>query len=78
MEPHPARLIVINLVMGLTSMPIRTFYWVSQVGMLAGTAVYVNAGTHLGEIENLNGIISPELLISFTLLGVFPFWHAEE
>jgi len=63
---------VINLVMGLT--PIRTwaFYWVSQVGMLAGTIVYVNAGTQIARIESLRGILSPELIISFTLLGIFP------
>ena len=63
---------VINLVMGLT--PIRTwpFYWVSQIGMLAGTIVYVNAGTQLARIESLSGILSPTLLISFALLGIFP------
>ncbi len=63
---------VINLVMGLTPMPARTFYWVSQIGMLAGTAVYVNAGTQLGQINSLSGILSPGLLISFVLLGLFP------
>lgn len=63
---------VINLVMGVTVIPARTFYWVSQLGMLAGTAVYVNAGTQLARIESLSGIFSPELLISFSLLGVFP------
>jgi len=63
---------VINLVMGLTLLPARTFYWVSQLGMLAGTAVYVNAGTQLGGIEHLSGILSPGLLISFVLLGLFP------
>jgi dihydrolipoamide dehydrogenase len=63
---------VINLVLGLTPMRTRTFYWVSQVGMLAGTAVYVNAGTQLGQIESLSGILSPALLLSFALLGVFP------
>jgi pyruvate/2-oxoglutarate dehydrogenase complex dihydrolipoamide dehydrogenase (E3) component/uncharacterized membrane protein YdjX (TVP38/TMEM64 family) len=62
----------INLVMGLTPMRAVTFYWVSQIGMLAGTAVYVNAGTQLGRIEGLSGILSPELLLSFALLGVFP------
>jgi len=64
---------VINLVMGLT--PIRTgvFYAVSQVGMLAGTAVYVNAGTQLGQINSLSGILSPGLIFSFVLLGIFPF-----
>ncbi|MDT8443542.1 MAG: FAD-dependent oxidoreductase [Desulfuromonadales bacterium] len=63
---------VINLVMGLTPMRTLTFYWVSQVGMLAGTAVYVNAGTQLGQIESLSGILSPGLLFSFVLLGLFP------
>jgi pyruvate/2-oxoglutarate dehydrogenase complex dihydrolipoamide dehydrogenase (E3) component/uncharacterized membrane protein YdjX (TVP38/TMEM64 family) len=63
---------VINLVMGLTPLPTRTFYWVSQVGMLLGTIVYVNAGTQIGQIESLRGILSPTLLISFALLGVFP------
>jgi pyruvate/2-oxoglutarate dehydrogenase complex dihydrolipoamide dehydrogenase (E3) component/uncharacterized membrane protein YdjX (TVP38/TMEM64 family) len=63
---------VINLVMGLT--PIRTwsFYWVSQLGMLAGTIVYVNAGTQLARIESLSGILSPALIISFAALGIFP------
>jgi pyruvate/2-oxoglutarate dehydrogenase complex dihydrolipoamide dehydrogenase (E3) component/uncharacterized membrane protein YdjX (TVP38/TMEM64 family) len=63
---------VINLVMGLTPMRPWTFYGVSQLGMLAGTAVYVNAGTQLGKIEHLSGILSPGLLISFVLLGLFP------
>jgi len=68
---------VINLAMGLTSLPVRTFYWVSQVGMLAGTIVYVNAGTQLAKIESLSGILSPGLLLSFALLGVFP-WLAHK
>lgn len=63
---------VINLLMGLTNMPLRTFYWVSQVGMLAGTAVYVNAGKELAKIDSLAGIVSPSLLISFAILGLFP------
>ena len=63
---------VINLVMGLTPMKTRTFYWVSQLGMLAGTLVYVNAGTQLAQIETLSGILSPGLIASFVLLGVFP------
>ena len=63
---------VINLVMGLTRMKTYTFYWVSQLGMLAGTAVYVNAGTQLGKIESLKGILSPGLIGSFVLLGMFP------
>ena len=63
---------VINLVMGLTPIRTATYYLVSQVGMLAGTIVYVNAGTQLGKLESLNGILSPELIFSFALLGVFP------
>lgn len=63
---------VINLLMGLTKMKARTFYWVSQVGMLAGTLVYVNAGTQLAQIESLQGILSPGLIGSFVLLGLFP------
>jgi len=63
---------VINLAMGLTTMPAHTFYWVSQLGMLAGTAVYVNAGTQLGRIDSLSGILSPGLIGSFALLGIFP------
>ena len=63
---------VINLVMGLTPLKTRTFYWVSQIGMLLGTIVYVNAGTQLARIDSLKGILSPGLLISFALLGVFP------
>ena len=63
---------VINLVMGLTPIRTRTFYLVSQVGMLAGTIVYVNAGTQLAKIESLSGILSPALIASFVLLGIFP------
>ena len=63
---------VINLAMGLTAMRTRTFYWVSQLGMLAGTAVYVNAGTRLAELQSLKDIASPQLLGAFVLLGVFP------
>lgn len=63
---------IVNLLMGLTTIPIRTFYWVSQVGMFAGTIVYVNAGTQLAKLSGLSGIVSPGLLISFALLGMFP------
>lgn len=63
---------MINLLMGLSSMKTWTFYWVSQIGMLAGTLVYVNAGTQLGKIKSLAGILSPTLLGSFILLGLFP------
>lgn len=63
---------LINLLMGLTAMKASTYFWVSQIGMLAGTVVYVNAGTQLAQIESLAGIVSPGLLSSFALLGIFP------
>jgi len=63
---------LINLLMGLTRMKALTFYWVSQLGMLAGTLVYVNAGTQLARLDSLQGILSPALLGSFVLLGIFP------
>ncbi|MFT5592204.1 MAG: dihydrolipoamide dehydrogenase [Oceanicoccus sp.] len=66
---------VINLVMGLMPIKARTFYWVSQLGMLAGTAVYVNAGAQLGQLDELSfaGIMTPGLLGSFVLLAIFPW-----
>ncbi|MEY2875683.1 MAG: Mercuric reductase, partial [Pseudomonadota bacterium] len=64
---------VINLVMGLTRMPVRRYAWVSQLGMLPGTLVYVNAGTALGGLQSLSGIVSPQLLGAFALLAVFPW-----
>ncbi|MCX6127713.1 MAG: TVP38/TMEM64 family protein [Proteobacteria bacterium] len=63
---------VINLVMGLSPIRTWTFYWVSQLGMLPGTAVFINAGTQLAQIETLSGILSPKLIVSFALLGFFP------
>ncbi|MDQ6992223.1 MAG: FAD-dependent oxidoreductase [Mariprofundus sp.] len=63
---------MINLLMGLTALRGATFYWVSQLGMLAGTLVYVNAGTQLAQLDSLSGILSPALLFSFALLGLFP------
>ena len=63
---------MINLAMGLTAIRTWTFYWVSQIGMLLGTIVYVNAGTQLAKIESLSGILSPALIASFALLGIFP------
>jgi len=63
---------VINLAMGVTTLRTWTFYWVSQLGMLPGTLVYVNAGTQLARIESLSGIVSPGVLGSLVLLGVFP------
>jgi uncharacterized membrane protein YdjX (TVP38/TMEM64 family) len=62
----------INLIMGLTKMPLLTYYWISQLGMLPATFVYVNAGKELGKLESLSGILSPTLLISFAILGIFP------
>ncbi len=63
---------IINLVMGLTRMKISRFYWISQLGMLPGTLVYVNAGRELGKISRLGDVLSPSLIISFILLGIFP------
>jgi uncharacterized membrane protein YdjX (TVP38/TMEM64 family) len=63
---------LINLVAGLTDIPISTFYWVSQAGMLPGTMVYVNAGKELADIDSVSGIFTPGLLFSFALLGIFP------
>lgn len=63
---------VINLAMGLTAIRAWTFYWVSQLGMLAGTFVYVNAGRELGQLESLSGILSPGLLAAFAALGLLP------
>ncbi|MEW6218709.1 MAG: VTT domain-containing protein [Thermodesulfobacteriota bacterium] len=63
---------VINLAMGLTPIPLRTFYWVSQLGMLPATVVYINAGQELARLDSLAGILSPRLLIAFALLGLAP------
>lgn len=63
---------LINLLMGLTPMSIGRFYLTSQIGMLPGTAVYLNAGTQLATIDSLSGIVSPTVLASFALLGLFP------
>lgn len=63
---------LVNLLMGVTGIKAWTFYWVSQIGMLAGTVVYVNAGTQLAEINSLSGILSPKLIFSFVLLGLLP------
>jgi pyruvate/2-oxoglutarate dehydrogenase complex dihydrolipoamide dehydrogenase (E3) component/uncharacterized membrane protein YdjX (TVP38/TMEM64 family) len=63
---------LINLLMGVTAIKSWTYYWVSQVGMLAGTFVFVNAGTQLAQIDSLSGILSFNLIVSFALLGFFP------
>ncbi|MCH1782654.1 FAD-dependent oxidoreductase [Psychrobacter glaciei] len=63
---------LINLLMGVTSIKTWTYYWVSQIGMLSGTFVFVNAGTQLAQIDSLSGILSFNLIVSFALLGFFP------
>lgn len=63
---------LINLLMGLTKMRTLTYYWVSQVGMLAGTVIYVNAGTQLAAIDSLKGIVSLPIFLSLAALGLFP------
>ncbi|ALG69118.1 FAD-dependent oxidoreductase [Beggiatoa leptomitoformis] len=65
---------IVNLVMGVTTIKVWTYYWVSQVGMFLGTIIYVNAGTQIAQIDSLVGILSPTLLLSFTLLGIFPLF----
>ena len=64
---------VVNAVMALTKLKTLTFYWSSQLGMLPGTAVYVNAGTQISTIETLGDIASPKIIGSFLLLAIFPF-----
>ena len=67
---------VINLLMGLTRIKTRTFFWVSQLGMLPATIVYVNAGTQISRIESTSGLLSPTLIASFVALAFFP-WAAK-
>ena len=57
---------------GVTKISLFTFYWISQIGMLPGTIVYINAGKELAKIESLSGMLSPYLIFSFVLLGLFP------
>lgn len=64
---------VVNLLMGLTRIKTRTYYWVSQIGMLPATVVFVNAGTQISKIESTAGLLSPTLIGSFVLLGIFPW-----
>jgi len=63
---------LINLAMGLSKLRLSTFFWVSQLGMLPGTVVFVNAGKELGKIDSLASILSPSLIASFALLGILP------
>jgi len=65
---------LINLVMALTQLRLKTYYWVSQVGMLPATIVYVNAGTELAKLNSLSGILSPSLIIAFSLLALLPYF----
>ncbi len=67
---------VINLLMGLTRIKTWTFFWVSQLGMLAATVVFVNAGTQISRIESTSGLLSPALIGSFAALALFP-WVAK-
>jgi uncharacterized membrane protein YdjX (TVP38/TMEM64 family) len=67
---------VINLLMGLTRIKTWTFFWVSQLGMLAATVVFVNAGTQISQIESTSGLLSPTLIGSFVALALFP-WAAK-
>jgi uncharacterized membrane protein YdjX (TVP38/TMEM64 family) len=67
---------VINLLMGLTRIRTSTFFWVSQLGMLAATVVFVNAGTQISRIESTSGLLSPTLIASFVALALFP-WAAK-
>ncbi len=63
---------LVNLAMGLTRMPLRTYYWVSQAGMLPATVVFVNAGRELSRLTSTSGLLSPGLVFSFVLLGLMP------
>ena len=67
---------VINLLMGLTRIKTGTFFWVSQIGMLPATIVFVNAGTQISRIESTAGLLSPALIVSFVALAFFP-WAAK-
>jgi uncharacterized membrane protein YdjX (TVP38/TMEM64 family) len=64
--------VIINLLCGLSKIPTKTFYWVSQLGMLPGTMVYIFAGAQIGEISSPSDIASPKLIAAFALLGIFP------
>jgi uncharacterized membrane protein YdjX (TVP38/TMEM64 family) len=67
---------VINLLMGLTRIKTGTFFWVSQIGMLPATIVFVNAGTQISRIDSTAGLLSPTLIVSFVALALFP-WAAK-
>ncbi|ATL91958.1 pyridine nucleotide-disulfide oxidoreductase [Aeromonas sp. CU5] len=64
---------LVNLLMGLTPIRVSTYYWVSQLGMLPGTFVYVLAGSELGQLTSTGNILSPGLMVALTLLGLMPW-----
>lgn len=64
--------VLVNLLMGLTRITVRRYWWVSQVAMLPATVVFLNAGHELGRVTSLRDILSPGMLFAFTLLGLFP------
>jgi len=63
---------LINLLMGLTKMRVSTFYWITQVGKFPHNAMYVNAGSQIGNLDSLAGVFSPSIMISLLLIGIFP------
>lgn len=63
---------LINLLMGLTAIRTRRYFWVSQIGMLPGTILYVNAGVHLAHLDSLQAIRTPSMIVAFLLLAAFP------
>lgn len=63
---------LVNLVMGITPISTINYFWVSQLGMLPGTALYVNAGTQIQKLTSLNGVLSAPIILSFSLIGIFP------
>lgn len=64
---------LINLVMGVTAIPIWTYFWVSQVAMLPGTAVFVNAGLQISQVDSIRGLLSFDMILAFSLMGILPF-----
>ncbi|EHG7612947.1 TVP38/TMEM64 family protein [Citrobacter sedlakii] len=64
--------VVVNLLAGVTSISVRRYWWVSQLGMLPATLVYLNAGRQLGQLTSMRDIISPAMLAAFALLGLLP------
>lgn len=64
--------VVVNLLAGLTSVSVRRYWWVSQVGMLPATVVYLNAGQQLSQLTSMRDILSPAMLAAFALLGLLP------